>query len=312
MLNKFITFVSLVLTICINIAFADAISDALLFPAEISGKILGKDGKLFIDPVTVVITANIVKDASEVDYTGDHYKHIEYRQNVTGGVFSWKGQARDVDIKAEKEGFHSSFVTARTPPGYNGREIKSNNIFIYLIPAGTPSKLEYTEGADIPDKTDPKFGDKVYGWSFVKKWYFPVDEETSVWMVLSYNEKGDAVYTMKEPGGFIWYPGYPQFEGMPDKLSAEFGWMTEAPETGYVQRFTPKDHYYRPNVGQSIYCYFRTPDGKYGKMRFGSGLFSYYLQPDGSRNLEAGEVVRKGPRNPIEAEWLDEELGKDN
>ncbi len=102
-----VTVLSFILYFIPNV-FCDDFSEALLFPVEISGKILNKDGAPFTESVTVAITANIAKDASEIDYTGDRQKHVEYKQAFTGGTFSWKGQAWNVDIKAEKEGFHSS------------------------------------------------------------------------------------------------------------------------------------------------------------------------------------------------------------
>ena len=84
--KKLIVFILFASMIYVNRAFADAYSEGLLFPAEISGKIFDKDGKFFTDSVTVVITANIVKDAAEIDYTGDHYKHVDYKQVITGSV----------------------------------------------------------------------------------------------------------------------------------------------------------------------------------------------------------------------------------
>ncbi len=270
-------------------------SQEYFYPAEVSGKILDKKGNPFAEPVLVDITAKIFQGADK-DGNGQ-YRDVEFKQNATG-VFSWKGQAWKIKILAEKDGYYNDGFYILHPPGsMEGKEIKQNDILIHMIPKGTPSKLEYVGGADIPDKADPKSGGKDCGWSFQKLWYFPVDKEQTIGMTLSFNENGDAVYTMKEPGGFIWYPGYPQFESKPGELSASFEWMTEAPETGYVPTFTPIDHQYRRNVGQDIYCYFRTTEGKYGKMVF-HGLFSYYLQPDGSRNLEAGEVVETGPIRP--------------
>jgi hypothetical protein len=85
--------------------------------------------------------------------------------------------------------------------------------------------------------------------------------------------------------------------------------MTEAPEDGYVQTICPAEK--EDKEKGDIYYYFKNTDGKYGKICF-RGYIDYFINPDGSRNLEVGEVVDKGPRNPIEAEWLDEELGRDN
>ncbi len=304
---------ALILTILLCCAFIEfnVFAEEYSYPAEISGKILDKDEKPFLENVTVVITANILTDST--DYTGDSYKHIEYKQNVTGGIFSWKGQAYNITIQAEKDGYHSDLFYIFLPPGIRGNEIKSNDILIYMVPKGTPSKLEYTEGAEIPSKK--KSGGKQCGWSFNKRWYFPVDEEETVWMTRSRNEDGKVVYTMKEPGGFVYFPGYPHFESKPNEHWANFDLMPEAPESGYVQSISPSDYkdQQQRQTYSGIYYYFKTPDGKYGKIVFDDGgYFDYYLQPDGSRNLEAGEVIRKGPRNPIEAEWLDKELGEDN
>lgn len=275
----------------------------LSYPAEISGKILDKDGKPFIGNVTVVITANILTDVT--DYTGDRYKHNEYKQIVTGGTFSWKGQAENINLTAEKDGYYSSSVWVEYP--WRENEIKVNDILIYMIPKGTPSTLEFTRGAEINEKDN-----KPYGWSFKKRWYFPANEEETVWLRQSFDEEGYPIYTMKEPGGFVLFLGYPSFESKPDEHGVAFEFMTEAPEEGYVQSISPSiDNRDRVKSKRDVYYYFRTPDGKYGKICF-HGSFDYYLQPDGSRNLEAGEVVDKGPRNPIESEWLDKELGPDN
>jgi len=299
MSRKAVLCITLFVLMALNHNYAEAKPKVLIYPIEVSGKILDKDGNIFTGQTEVkldVSTDTIDMAARPGSGLEESSETKVYTIPTQAGTFSWTGEGSDLSIEAVKEGYHSTMVTIYD----DGKTVKSSDILIYLIPKGTPSKLEYTENADIPDKTDPKSGGKDCGWSFTKRWYFPVAEEETAWMTLSFNEKGDAVYTMKEPGGFIWYPGYPQFESKPNELSASFEWMTEAPETGYVQTFTPIDHYYRPNVGQEIYCYFRTPDGKYGKICF-SGRFDYYLQPDGTRNLEAGEIVKKYPINPIEA-----------
>jgi hypothetical protein len=285
-------------------------SEELSYPAEVSGKILDKDGKLFTGEVTVVITANILTDVT--DYTGDSYKHSEHKQVVTGGSFSWNGRAENINIWAEKEGYHSSIVNVLPPPGYAGREIKQNDILIYMIPKGAPSTLQYTEGAYIPGKKDKESFGRQCGWSFTKRWYYPVDGDVSVDITRGANENKKRVYTMKEPGGFVLFLGYPSLESKLDEHGVAFEFMTEAPETGYVQSVCPSvDNVDIVKSKRDIYYYFKTPDGKYGKICF-HGDFDYYINPDGSRNLEAGEVVDKGPRNPIEAEWLDKEIGEDN
>ncbi|MFA5115745.1 MAG: hypothetical protein WC486_00500 [Candidatus Omnitrophota bacterium] len=282
-------------------------SEDFSYPAEVSGKILNKDGKLFTGEVTVVITANILTDVT--DYAGDNYKHSEHKQVVTGGTFSWNGRAENINIWAEKEGYHSSIVNVLLPPGYAGREIKQNDILVYMIPKGTPSTLQYTEGGYIPGKKEKESSGKQCGWSFSKRWYYPVDGDVSVDITRGVNENNKRTYTMKEPGGFIYCPGLPRYESFPDELYNCFERMTEAPEDGYVQSICPSDH--SDKEAGDIYYYFKTPDGKYGKIAF-RGYIDYYINPDGSRNLETGEVVDKGPRNPIEAEWLDKELGEDN
>ncbi|MDD5424817.1 MAG: hypothetical protein PHR74_06030, partial [Candidatus Omnitrophica bacterium] len=185
----------------------------------------------------------------------------------------------------------------------------AKNLIFHLVKKGTPAKLEYTNGAVIPEITDKRSSGKQCGWSFSKRWYFPVDGDVPVDIVLSVNENNQWIYTMKEPGGFIYCPGLPAYENCTDELYNRFEWMTEAPEDGYVQAICPAER--EDKEKGDIYYYFKNTDGKYGKICF-RGYIDYFINPDGSRNLEVGEVVDKGPRNPIEAEWLDEELGRDN
>jgi len=272
-----------------------AFTEEWSYPSEISGKILDQNGNLFTGEVTVLISAKTILLDKNIG-TNESSKWTEYKQDVTGGIFSWKGNAISISIQAKKDGYHSSMVNVLPPPGYAGREIKRNDILIYMIPKGNPSTLEYTKGAEINNKDN-----KPYGWSFKKRWHFPVDEEESVWMTLSFNEKEEAVYTMKEPGGFVLFPGYPRFESKPDELGASLDWMTQAPESGYVQTIIPEEDKIKNKTLFSPCYYFRTPEGKYGKIIFPRGTFTYYLQPDGSRNLEAGEIIKKYPVNPIEA-----------
>jgi hypothetical protein len=312
----------------------------IIHGVDISGKILDKNGNPFMDPVEVVIKASTdymdySKTASQMQST----ETKEYKILAQGGTFSWKGEGSSIYIKAEKDGYHSTSVDIfkPTPPKelsdeelieqamvitpetemtiekyeemIRNQTIKRNDILIYLIPAGNPSKLQYTGSAEIPSKKREESGGKQCGWSFSKRWYYPVDGDELLDIIRGANEKKKLTYTMKEPGGFIYFEGYPIFESSSkgDYPYADFSLMPEAPESGYVPTFTPAEH--KPTFrGNSYFCYFKTPDGKYGKICF-RGDFDYYINPDGSRNLEAGEIVDKGPRNPIEAEWLDDELG---
>jgi len=275
---------------------------------EISGKLLKEDGSPFLDEAKIYIKTETL-ESWDFDQGGPPVakeKTEIFEIKSQNGIFSWKGHASTVIVGAEVANFHSTTDRAGStePPNV----AKRDDLVIYLIPKGTPSKLEYTEGAKIKEKDN-----KLYGWSFIKRWYYPADEEDTVWLTLSFDENGKPIYTMKEPGGFVYFSGCPEPRTVYSRRYwAGFDFMPEAPEAGYAQVFASKD-YRKPKTEEDVYCYFKTPDGKYGKMKFDYGTrFSYYIQPDGSRNLEAGEVLDKGPRNPIEAEWLDKELGKDN
>ncbi|MFA5499965.1 MAG: hypothetical protein WC404_02680 [Candidatus Omnitrophota bacterium] len=304
-----IIFVSMALIY--NNAYAEP--KKLIYPIDISGKILDKDGRPFTEQVELKISVSIDSlDYSKPDYQMQSSETEAYTIPAQGGTFSWNGEGSSLSVEAVKEGYHSTKVDTFEWGEGADRAIKYNDTLIYLIPKGTSSKLEFTRGAEIPSKKNDKSGGKQCGWSFSKRWYYPVDGDISVDITRGVNENKYCAYTMKEPGGFIYFEGYPTFESNQEGVYpyAAFDLMPEAPETGYISTFVPAEH--EPSFrGSSYFCYFKTPDGKYGKICF-EGSFSYYLQPDGSRNLEAGEVVDKGPRNPIEAEWLDKEIGEDN
>lgn len=286
-------------------------------PVDISGKVIDKDGNTFYGEVTLEIKADIYfTDMTTMYGVGERQECHELK--TSNGLFSWKGKASNILVSVQKDGYHGDAVRltrnskiVKEEDGFPVEimtEISANDIILNLIQKGVPAKLEYTKDAYIPYIDDEKSSGKQCGWSFSKRWYYPVDGDVPVDIVLSVNENNKRTYTMKEPGGFVYCPGLPAFESRPNELYNCFDWMTEASEDGYVQTICPAD-----KAGMEkgdIYYYFKTPDGKYGKIAF-RGYIDYYLNPDGSRNLEAGEIIRKGPRNPIEAEWLDEELGTD-
>jgi hypothetical protein len=284
------------LLLVFNISFAVPIK--FTYPIDISGKILNEDGSLFTDNVEIELCVSteyldFSKSESQMQTSEDKV----YKISTQGGTFSWEGEGSHLSVEAVKEGYHSTLVYAFEEGA--DQSIRQDDILIYLVPKGVPSKLEYTEGAQIPGKDNKKSSGKQCGWSFSKRWYYPVDEEETVWLTESVDEKGNYVYTMKQPGGFVLFSGFPQFESKMDEHDAGFDLMTEALEEGYVQSVTPAFDREKEKTHGDVYYYFKTPDGKYGKICF-SG-FDYYLNPDGSRNLEAGEVVKKYPVNPIEA-----------
>ncbi len=291
----------------------EILQEEVLFPVDISGKIVDKDGKLFTEEVTLNIYSVIWHmDLNTYDI---QEKEADYQQKVSGGYFQWKGASNRISVSVEREGYHEdnmqvpdSVRIIEEVDGYPTKyenEIIAKDIILHMIPKGVSSRLEYVGGAEIPDKNDKKSGGRECGWSFKKLWYFPVAEEETVWMTMSLDEKGNSVYTMKEPGGFVLFRGYPKYESKPDRLFGGFNWMTQAPESGYVQTVNPEKDKIDNKIASSPYYYFRTPDGKYGKITF-PGLFTYYLNPSGSRDLEAGEVKELGPVNPSYQEWLDE------
>ncbi|HOX09107.1 MAG TPA: hypothetical protein PK875_02795 [Spirochaetota bacterium] len=310
-----------------------------LHPIDISGEVLDKNGNLFVGNAEILLTVEI----ETIDYdswdVGVQQEYKTFKIQAPNGIFSWKGEGSSVTIEGVKEGYHSTRVDVYYdgPISEEGKQIieearlkgegltydlmdkitrteviKREGILIYLIQKGVPSTLQYTGSAYIPGKKDKESGGKRCGWSFSKRWYYPVDGDVPVDIIRGPNEKNRRTYKIKEPGGFIYFEGYPGLDGVninKKTVDRNMELMPEAPETGYITTFTPSEH--EANSRNELFCYFKTTDGKYGKMRFDGALFSYYINPDGSRNLEVGEVVDKGPRNPIEAEWLDMELGAD-
>jgi len=296
-MNKINLFI-LILLLSTAISFAADITPQEYYsPVDISGKILDQSGNLFTDKVMLKIDVDTTYYNKEEE-SGFSIKNYKYQQEVIGGYFNWKGKALTIEVSAEKEGFHSTLVR----PLYSKKidMITSNDIFIYMIPKGKPSTLEYTKDAYIPDKEEKASNGKECGWSLKKRWYFPVGEGEQVDIIWGITQEGKSAYIIEEPGGFVLFPGYPQFESQPDNIVNSFDYMPEAPESGYVQTFKPSEH--KATENGFIYCYFRTPGGKCGKMRFHGVEFDYYLQPDGSRDLELGEQVDKYPINPIEAD----------
>ncbi len=256
----------------------------------------------------------IIKVSKHKDDASNMYGFVEIKDTLElksqGSRFSWTGEATSVSVLAQKDGYYSTEVDVPFSGGpdivnekyvFIPFRLTAKDILIYLIPKGVPSTLEYTEGGVIPRIKDKESGGKQCGWSFLKRWYFPVDGKEPVDIVRGVNENGKSTYTIKEPGGFIYFEGYPKFENSTERNYADFDLMPEAPETGYVSTFVPAEH--KPDDRDQKFCYFKTANGKYGKMQFSGGL-DYYLQPDGSRNLEVGEKIDKDPLNPVEAEWM--------
>ena len=330
--KKTVTCLIMLLMIVCNSGYCRPIK--FIHGVDISGKILDENGNLFTDSVEVVINASTTYlDYSKSESQMQSIENKEYKILAQGGAFSWKGEGSSLNIEAVKEGYHSTRVDIfkPTPPKELSDEellaqaqvitsetempiekyeemirsqiIKRNDILIYLIPAGISSKLQYTGGAEIPSKKNKKSNGDDCGWSFLKRWYYPVDGDVPVDIIRGVNENKKLIYTMNEPGGFIYFNGYPIFENNleDDYPYADFDLMPEAPETGYVSTFIPAEH--KPTFrGGSYFCYFKTPDGKYGKICF-RGKFDYYINPDGSRNLEAGEVEEWDPIYPGYREW---------
>jgi len=270
---------------------------------EISGKLLNMDGSLYLEAAKICIKANILEnwDFNQGGPPVPQSREEKFETQSHNGLFSWKGRASEIIIGAEVDGYHSTVDSTfcEAPSAV----IKKDTLAIYLIPKGIPSKLEYIENAEIKVKKN----EKTYGWSFEKKWYYAEDEDDTVCMTVSFDEKGVPTYTMKEPGGFVYFAGCPEpYTVYSRRYWMDFSFMTKAPESGYIPVFTLKNHRI-PQTTDQVFCYFKTPDGKYGKMVF-TGIgnrFSYYINPDGSRNLEAGEVEKVGPVNPDYQEWLD-------
>ncbi|MDD5009648.1 MAG: hypothetical protein PHC68_14765 [Syntrophorhabdaceae bacterium] len=284
----------------IVLLFLSSTCSAVQFPREIEigGSILDRDGNLFTDEVVIeveletvtypdVVISNLLKEITS------ETKILEKR--IYGGTFTWKLPAATFCkiIKVSKEGYYDDYRYNFSPN--KDDKIIVKDLILHLIKKGTPTKLEYTNGAEIPEITDKKSSGKQCGWSFSKRWYFPVDGDVPVDIVLSVNENNKRTYTMKEPGGFIYCPGLPTYGSRPDELYNRFEWMTEAPEDGYVQTICPAEK--TDKEQEDIYYYFKTPDGKYGKIAF-RGYIDYYINPDGSRNLEVEKFWYRSPLNP--------------
>jgi len=330
--KRIVAFLIILLSIVCNNGYCRPIK--IIHGVDISGRILDENGNPVMDSVEVVINASTkYLDYSKQESQMQSFELKEYKILAQGGIFFWKGEGKHLQIEAVKKGYHSTSVDifGPTPPKelsdeelvakalvitpeteipietyeemIRNESIKRNDILVYLIPVGIPSKLQYTGGAEIPSKKRKESGGKQCGWSFSKRWYYPVDGNEPVDIIRGANENKKLTYTMKEPGGFIYFNGYPIFENSTedDYPYADFDLMTEAPETGYVSTFIPAEH--KPTFrGGSYFCYFKTPDGKYGKICF-SGKFDYYINPNGSRNLEAGEVEEWDPIYPGYREW---------
>jgi hypothetical protein len=272
----------------------------ILCEVEVAGKIFDRDGNLITDEVTLSaelrswtypdsVKSNFIKEIITDTQT------IE--KKVYGGAFSWKlPDANTCEITAFREGYNGDRISINDKDG----KIIAKDVMFHLIKQGVPSKLEYTNDAQIPSTDNKKSSGKQCGWSFSKRWYYPVDGDVPVDIVLSIDENNQRTYAMREPGGFVYCPGLPAFESRPNELDNCFEWMPEAPEDGYVQTVCPAEK--EENEMGGIYYYFKTPDGKYGKICF-RGDFDYYINPDGSRNLEAGEVEEWDPIHPGYREW---------
>jgi hypothetical protein len=283
----------------IVLLFLSSTCSAFQFPREIEigGSILDRDGNLFTDEVVLeveletvtypdVVKSNLLKEITS------ETKILE--KKVYGGIFSWELPDATFckSVKASKEGYHDDYIYNFSPN--KDDKIIAKDLILHIIKKGTPVKLEYTNGAEIPEITDKKASGKQCGWSFSKRWYYPVDGDVSVDIVLSVNENNQRTYTMKEPGGFIYCPGLPTYGSRPNELYNRFEWMTEAPEDGYVQTICPAEK--EDKEKGDIYYYFKTPDGKYGKIAF-RGYIDYYINPDGSRNLEVDKFWYRPPLN---------------
>ena len=278
-------------------------SERKLLSVDIAGKILDKDGKEISEDVTLIINISKHKDDAS-----NMYGFVEIKETLElksqGSRFSWKGEANSVSVSAKKEGYYSTIVNVPLLGGpdvvnekyvFTPFKLSAKDMLIYLIQKGTGSTLEYTSSAQIPyDET----GKIKYGWSFDRRWYFPSTEE-DIDIIFTVDENDRNIYTMKEPGGFIYFPGYPEFESQQNRPWADFDFMPQAPESGYIQSISPED-YKIQQESQGVYYYFKTPTGKYGKIKFPGygGYFDYYLQPDGSRNLEVEKFWYKPPLNP--------------
>lgn len=276
---------------------------------ELSGKILDQDGNLIIDEVLLEISYHDDTTSTGIEGNGPPFKFEQgistYSKIVSGGVFKWElpKEAIYIAAKASRKGYHDSYVN-NLASTYNKKVV--DVLLFYLVKEGTPVKLEYVKSGYIPGKEDKKSEGKDCGWSFIKRWYYPIGEEETIWMTKTLDKEGKFVYTMKEPGGFVYFPGFSQRESKIDSMKADLTRMTQAPENGYVQSVRPADHLATGNNGEVFY-YFRTPDNKYGKISI-SVRFSYYVNPSGSRDLEFGGISDENRRRSIETGWLEKEV----
>lgn len=264
----------------------------MLCEVEVAGKILDRDGNLITDEVTLsaelrswtypdVVKSNFIKEIVTDTQT--------LEKKVYGGTFSWKlPDANTCEITASREGYNGDRISINDKDD----KIIAKDLVFHLVKKGVPSKLEYTNDAQIPSTDNKKSSGKQCGWSFSKRWYYPVDGDVPVDIVLNINENNQRTYTMKEPGGFVYCLGLLAFESRPNELHNRFEWMPEAPEEGYIQTICPADKVDKEQ--DDIYYYFKTPDGKYGKIVF-TGYFDYYINPDGSRNLEVEKYLYRPP-----------------
>ena len=266
--------------------------DIVCYPSfDISGKVLKENGEQFKDDVMICIM-NRYREKGSIQYK----EHIDYI-NTSDGTFKWVGRVDgSVVITAEKDNYLSSKVILC---GYYEKYNNIKDITIYMVQKGIPTPLEVTLQAFIPDYNDFEANGKICGWSFSKRQYFPAGEEV-IDMSLGCNKKGQYIYRMKPPGGFVHFPGFRYFESDERNIDNGFEYLIEAPEYGYVSDFIQDDHPIARD-GWS-YCYFRTPKGLYGKIRFKAREFDYLVQPNGSRNLAEGELIHKDPVHPVKSQ----------
>jgi hypothetical protein len=279
---------------------------SIIYPAKLAGKILDENGKLFTEEVTLSAKVRLIKGVSFERGGGPEadVEYKEYTKKVSGGYFTWDiPKATDVELIVSKDGYHQDDIFLKNEDP-RIQEIKITDIILHLIPKGDPVDLEWTYNAYISPVEN-----QITGWSFKRRWYFPVDNYDVLMKYYPKNDKGEIILEMKEGGGFIPAKRYVSRESNPDYTWGSFWHMTEAPEMGYEQRiiFTPE---IRKDIliKQDVYYYFRTPDGKYGKMEItGWGKkgfnFSYYLNPTGGRSLEPKEIINKYPQNPKALDW---------
>jgi len=280
-------FASIIVLFILGCCYAE---DYDVYPIDITGKVLNEDGSLFLQKVEIKIWRTIVG----MDEEGLYANHPTDVISTDTGTFSHSTTSNGhVTISANKEGFRSTEVGISD----NEDRYDAKDILIYMIPKGASSRLISTEYAYIPKPTDKESQGKLCGWSFNDRWYYPVDER-EVDMSIGLTEKGNRIYKMKAPGGFIMHKGFRQFENKEEYIVDEIEYLTEAPENGYITEIVPAKY---PATERGYrYAYFKTPDGLYGKIAFHGQVFDYYIQPDRLRNLELGDEISR-PAIPPEA-----------